>query len=605
VHTASSFVESIGVVTHAAAWASAYGDVSEFESRLEELGVRHIRDAAVPGHPAEITIFRNLAKHGIKSTLILNEEDLAQDHRIIESELPGAVDAVEGPNEYDNDGIVDWATRLRSIQSEIWHSYREVGELRNLPILGPSLTRPNSLEELGNISSDYDFGNFHPYPGGEPPEMNISREIDQLVPYASGKPLVASETGYDDALSAPAGGNSPVSEEAAAVYVPRLFLDYYKLGIARTFLYELVDEKPDPTDANEQDHFGLLRNDWSPKPAFIALRNLITLLNEEAQTKQEVKPTNMSMTGETLGVEHLLLEKADGTRELVLWQNASVWSREKRVPLVVTNHKVSISVEGGVANATLAQPLVSTVRAPLKSEGEVIHLEVSAAPIVVEIPPAVQQSSSAPSDPPTAKVESEPPGSSPIEEPSEPSLPVVEPGEPITTLDPAPAGGGGISPAGGSASPQPQETFPAATPAASPANASRFLAEIRLRVAEALRRTCRGCGLLRIALPDAQDGNVKIALYTTAYARDASLGRGRRGSELYVGRGSATLTYAPVADLVLHLTREGSKVLGQKLVPPLIVRITFQPVGHASTSMAYPIKHPRSERKSSSVLGHR
>jgi hypothetical protein len=193
--TAASFIESIGVNTHAAAWASAYGNIPELESRLEELGVRHIRDAAIPGHTWEYAIFRNLAAHGIKSTLILSEEIMAEDHQIIEKELAGAVDGVEGPNEYDNEGNANWAARLRVIESEIWHSYREEGELSGLSILGPALTRPDSMEELGNVSAYYDFANFHPYPGAEPPEMYIQREISKLRPYVGSRPLIASESG--------------------------------------------------------------------------------------------------------------------------------------------------------------------------------------------------------------------------------------------------------------------------------------------------------------------------------------------------------------------------------------------------------------------------
>jgi hypothetical protein len=621
-HPAASFIESIGVVTHAAAWASAYGNIPELEARLEELGVRHIRDAAIPGHPWEYAIFRNLAAHGIKATLILNEEDLTKDHRIIESELSGAVDAVEGPNEYDNQGIPNWAERLRLLQSEVWDSYREEGQLENLPILGPALTRPNSLEELGNISAHYDFGNFHPYPGGLPPETNISREINRILPYAGGKPLVASETGYDNALAAPPGGNSPISEEASAVYVPRIFLDYYKMGVARTFLYELVDEKPDPSDANEQDHFGLLRNDWSPKPAFIALRNLIALLKDQPQATQEVKPTDLSLSGETSDVEHLLLEKADGVHELVLWQNASVWSREKRIPLAVPPHRVSISAEGDIADATIAQPLVSTERLPIEAEGGRLNVEVTAAPIVIEIPPSTEQPSTAPSSPNVSNEappvsSSEPPASSsePPASSSEPpvSAPVKDPTgsesyapEPRKT-SPHGAGSGsvnGLMPAGGEVTPlgnparlgitalQPELALAPSTVTSS--ETLRFLRAVRRSVARALRHRCHDCGSVKVTIPDTHAGVIKIELYMTkSPGRAASIGRRRKAGhvKLYVGRGSATLTNTLPTDIVLHLTNRGSKALLSRAARGVLAHITFEPQGQAPKSKVYRIKH--------------
>ena len=86
--------------------------------------------------------------------------------------------------------------------------------------------------------------------------------------------LVFTETGYHNALR-DRSDQPPVSEEAAAVYFPRLLLAAYALGARRTFVYELLDEKPEPALADLQQHFGLLRNDFSPKPAFTAIKTLI------------------------------------------------------------------------------------------------------------------------------------------------------------------------------------------------------------------------------------------------------------------------------------------------------------------------------------------
>ena len=86
--------------------------------------------------------------------------------------------------------------------------------------------------------------------------------------------LVFTETGYHNALHDRAD-QPPASEEAAAVYFPRLLLAAFGLGARRTFIYELLDEKPDPGLADLQQHFGLLRNDFSPKPAFTAIKTLI------------------------------------------------------------------------------------------------------------------------------------------------------------------------------------------------------------------------------------------------------------------------------------------------------------------------------------------
>jgi hypothetical protein len=57
------------------------------------------------------------------------------------------------------------------------------------------------------------------------------------------------------------------------VYLLRTFLEHFKGGIARTYAYELLDEKPDRGLRDPEQHFGPLRQDFTPKPAFTALRN--------------------------------------------------------------------------------------------------------------------------------------------------------------------------------------------------------------------------------------------------------------------------------------------------------------------------------------------
>ena len=79
---------------------------------------------------------------------------------------------------------------------------------------------------------------------------------------------MATETGYHT-LARP--GRAGVSEAAAAIYIPRLLLNNFAAGVKRTFLYELLDEGMSPHD-NEQ-HWGLVRYDGAPKPAYHTLSN--------------------------------------------------------------------------------------------------------------------------------------------------------------------------------------------------------------------------------------------------------------------------------------------------------------------------------------------
>ena len=72
-----------------------------------------------------------------------------------------------------------------------------------------------------------------------------------------------------------------MSEAAHAKYMPRLFCEYFRKGIARAYSYEFIDEFEDKALTNREAHFGLLRRDGTPKPAYTAVKNLIAVLQEK------------------------------------------------------------------------------------------------------------------------------------------------------------------------------------------------------------------------------------------------------------------------------------------------------------------------------------
>ena len=145
-----------------------------------------------------------------------------------------------------------------------------------MPVIGPSFVDSANRRRLpADLPGLF---NAHPYPGGGPPETvlgDAAREYSS-EPRRSG--MVFTETGYHNALR-DTTDQPPASEEAAAVYFPRLLVTAFGVGARRTFIYELLDEKPDPGLGDLQQHFGLLRNDLSPKPAFTAIKTLIAAVN--------------------------------------------------------------------------------------------------------------------------------------------------------------------------------------------------------------------------------------------------------------------------------------------------------------------------------------
>jgi hypothetical protein len=298
---------------------------------------------------------------------------------IVKTDLGGAVDAVEGPNEYDMRGHPNWTAELRDYQQRLYGAINGDPSLAAIPVIGPSIVHRSHQEELGDISGMLDYGNIHSYPYGEPPESNVSFQLERAGANSGAKPVIATETGYHTALSWD-GEHPPVSEDAMATYVPRFFLGYFGRGISRTFSYELVDETPDPANADRESNFGLLRNDFSPKPAFVALRNLIAVLADPGPAFAP-RSLGYSVGGSRAGLQQVLLQKRDGSFYLALWRATSVWDPSAEAALDPPSEAVTLSFDRRVTSARRYLPNVSPEGSPLRLHGD--------RPLTVEVGPRV------------------------------------------------------------------------------------------------------------------------------------------------------------------------------------------------------------------------
>ena len=395
-----SLVESIGVNVHTPYTDTPYYTQFEtVEERLSELGIRHIRDGLVLGSSAQRKKLNELAQAGVKSTLILGDprnglsglDELVSD---VETELPDAVDAVEGPNEWSTSGDSEWKSHLIAYQERLYQDIKESASLFQLPVIGPSIVHGDQ-QELGDVSAFLDYGNIHSYPEANPPEYRMGLNVERAKYNSLSKPIMATETGYTNALEwtpTGPGENKPISEEGAAVYMPRLFFEYFTRHIARTFSYELVDQRPDPKLEDREEHFGLLRNDLSRKPAFIALRNTIEILEDPGPAfSPGTLAFSLSDEGTAI-LHHTLLEKRDGAFYLALWRLESVWDPDKKEALKAPGEPVTVHLEPGVQSysvyvPTLSSAPVSTVSQPTESMTVDVGPEVVILELTPEPPP--------------------------------------------------------------------------------------------------------------------------------------------------------------------------------------------------------------------------
>jgi hypothetical protein len=393
---AYSFVNSIGINTHL-----YYEDTNYYQKyqeivkpKLLELGVRHIRDGGNRNLNGYLDRLKELKSNGIGSTLIFDPRGGTPEQGLaLVKELGNVVEAVEGPNEYELSGDLNWVTTLRQYTEKLHKLIKSDALTSALPVLGPSLTSEEAYLAVGNISNFVDYGVLHNYFSGRHPGTtgwggngygSIPYGIAQSQKYAPGKPIITTETGYHNAINTQEG-HLAVPESVAQKYIPRMFLEQFNSGIKRTFGYELMDLHENPKHDISGLEFGLLRNNGEAKPSFNSLRALIQLLKDPKGTKFSPSTLNYSLQNTTSYLHHTLLQKSNGKFYLVLWQETTGFDENNKTALAIPTQKVQVILAQPFAQAKIYS--LDNYLKPLKqlTNPKQITLEVPDQPVIVEL----------------------------------------------------------------------------------------------------------------------------------------------------------------------------------------------------------------------------
>ena len=449
--SADAFVDSTCVNTHWEFANSVYGEnYNGVKQKLVELGIRHVRNGG--SSASVIAKMKELAGLGIKTNYIIDPKVGVAPNSSYWTGGPSyyikdfvknkvgtnVIDAVEPFNEIDlfyklHDGYywhpndtqkvnsdpnspLYWVKYATSVTKDTFEALKSDPATANVKVIGPSLGTTydyNNRPPLGDLSGYVDWGNFHPYAfGGNPfsnpfsydtisqyysygnfPSINIDEwpfalEVGKL-PYGS-KPMAVTETGYYTTNT-----DKGISEKVQAKYVPRLFLEFFRKGIVRTCYYDFVDDGTDPN--NPQDNFGLLRNNLTPKPAYTALKNLLSLLKDPGSSFTPgsldfaLSVTPPAEYNRTQYVHHLLLQKRDGTFYLVLWHeisNGDISStpvREIAPPAMPTQLKLTTPIKNAVVYSLDDSGNMSSQAATISQN--TISLNVTDKAVIIQLKP--------------------------------------------------------------------------------------------------------------------------------------------------------------------------------------------------------------------------
>ncbi len=390
--SAYDFVNSIGLNTHLNYFDRIYGNFPLVQFELRSIGIHHLRDGAHLQDAGYNTVLYgrwiDLGQSGIRFDAVLDpRSNLGPITSALLNQIDtlagGTIESFEGPNEFDVSNVPDWPTVDRSFQSSVFQSVTGMQQRGSLGVIGPSMAFASHSVEVGDLSRYLNDGNLHPYPAGQVPSVVFPDQPNLARALSDNKPIIITETGYHDALN-DHSDQPGISEAAAARYVPRLFLEDFAHGMPRTYLYEFMDEAPDPGLTKEQLHWGLVRADGTEKPAFNALKNLIQELNDGAQPSS-LQPFAWSLSSQDPQLHHLLLQKSGGDVDLILWHEVPSFNLKDQTDITSPAVAAVLSLGRFARNITEYEPSLQVQPLHTHSNVNQVSLEIPDHPLVIEM----------------------------------------------------------------------------------------------------------------------------------------------------------------------------------------------------------------------------
>lgn len=349
------FRDGIGVNTHLNYKNTSYVRVEYMVAALQYVGIDQVRDQSPTpwvGGSAPIHEYKWAMQQGINYNFIalggaFTLQKTTDQLEVLATAVPGRIAAVEGFNEVNNAPVtyqgVTSADAAIAAQKALFAGVRANAKLKTIPVYDlTGVPIPTSL--IGRA----DYMNTHIYPQNGNASTVWSKQTADSAK-AKKMPLVITEFGY---ASMPESGwlVIGVSENVQAKATLNGLFNGFADGAARTYLYELFDQKADPNNKNREMHFGMFNYAREKKPLAVAMHNMTTILTDTGATRKTFVTTAMTINLDALPkqVRRLVIQKADGTRMLALWQDVTMWDRATGTAITINPVTVNIPVPAGL-----------------------------------------------------------------------------------------------------------------------------------------------------------------------------------------------------------------------------------------------------------------
>jgi hypothetical protein len=258
------------------------------------------------------------------------------------------------------------------------------------PVLSPAMANPAYSRFLRSAPSD--FISLHSYPVQLLPTGNFLASFALPAAQLMATPgtgvmrLIATETGYQSGIA-----SGDISNLAASKYIPRTFAEYFRLGVLKTYLFELADVAGGY-------RYGLLDDTLTPKAAYTTVRNLIGMLGEStwnASTQVMTSPIfdpgvlDYTISGITPSVHHLLLQKSNGAIYLLLWQEVPSYNLTANADIVNPTVPVQLNFNTAISTA-IVYALESTTPIATYSNPQSLTINVPDEVVIVQLTPGAE-----------------------------------------------------------------------------------------------------------------------------------------------------------------------------------------------------------------------
>jgi hypothetical protein len=405
----TDFLNSIGVCTHI---GQGVDNASQSAAAMAYAGIRNLRDDGRSGHIQDwITVYN---QSGVRTALLTDQNIASTINMAKQLRTAGALLAVEGPNEPNNwpvtyQGQTSSGTTslpIAKFQRDLYAAVKAESALNGIPVFHSSeaggsepdncglqfLTIPAGAGALmpdGTVYADY--ANTHNYVCGTQGSGIVDNQAwNAADPVLNGPwdglyveyghtwwgsgfngytnqqlltlPRVTTETGWTTS-----GTGKNISEDQQGRLFLNLYLSQFKRNWKYTFIYMLRD---DPN----QGYWGLFHTDYTPKLSGTYLHNFTAIL---ADTGAISLPGHLvySIPGQPATVHDLLLQKKNGTFELVVWNEKATGSN-------------AVSVNMGIvfAEVRVYDPVLGITPVQTLANVNSVSITVSDHPLIIEIP---------------------------------------------------------------------------------------------------------------------------------------------------------------------------------------------------------------------------